>query len=158
MPIHEGIRHSHHKEALLNQARKYAAEQKIELDTDTIIAHHAADGVLTAILNQKADMLVMGWKGYTNTRDRLFGEIADKIVRLAPCDLALIKLGKEHALKNCLLPTSGGPNAKLAATLINGIAKHHDMTITAGYVASQFMKPEQHEIMKEYVENTLAHD
>ena len=125
------------------------------MDTDTIIAHHAADGVLTAILNQKADLLVMGWKGYTNTRDRLFGEIADKIVRLAPCDLALIKLGKEHELKNCLLPTSGGPNAKLAATLMNGIAKHHDMTITAGYVASQFMKPEQHEIMKEYVSKTL---
>jgi nucleotide-binding universal stress UspA family protein len=155
MPIHDGIRIAHHKEALLNQAKKYAAEKKINLETDIIIAHHASDGILSAIRNHKAKSLIMGWKGYTNTRDRLFGEIADKIVRLAPCDLALIKCGEKSEFKSCLLPTSGGPNAQLAATLLNGIAKAFDMTITLGYVIGKQTTPEQRIEMEERLADTM---
>jgi nucleotide-binding universal stress UspA family protein len=155
MPIHEGIRIAHHREALLNQAKKHAAERGIALDTNTVIAHHAADGVLTAISDQKAKMLVMGWKGYTNARDRLFGEIADRIIRLAACDLALIKLGKKREWETCLFPTSGGPNARLAATLLSAIARDLKMTVTAGYVVTRDAEPELRSTMDEYLENTL---
>ncbi|KAA3630670.1 MAG: amino acid permease [Calditrichaeota bacterium] len=156
MPIHEGIRLSHHKEALLNQARKYAVEKNIKLETDIIIAHHISDGILSSVNQQRAKMLIMGWKGYTNTRDRLFGEVADRIVRLAPCDLALLKMTGKEQLKNCLLPTSGGPNAQLAASIINAIAADFDMKITAGYVAPLDMNIEQKEKMNEHVANTIT--
>jgi nucleotide-binding universal stress UspA family protein len=134
LPIHEGMRVAHHKESLLNQARVEASRRGFELDTDVVIAHHAADGILAAVQRHKAETLVMGWKGYTNTRDRLFGEIADQTVRQVTCDLVLIKIGKKPELKTCLLPTAGGPNAKLAATILNAVAKSFDLTITVAYV------------------------
>jgi nucleotide-binding universal stress UspA family protein len=76
----------------------------------------------------------MGWKGYTNTRDRIFGEVADQVVRHAPCDLAMLKLAGNKPPKRCLFPTAGGPHALLAAEMLNVLAPAFDMEVTACYV------------------------
>jgi nucleotide-binding universal stress UspA family protein len=155
MPIHEGMRLAHHKEALLNQAKKLAAGWNKELGTEIVIAHHTSDGLLTAVQQFKAKALIMGWKGYTNTRDRIFGEVADKIIRLAPCDLMVVKLGEKLEMKNCLLPTAGGPHAKMAASVLNAIAKDHDVSVTAGYVIPEKTDDEQRELGMQVIDATL---
>jgi amino acid transporter len=134
IPIHEGMRFVHHKESLLNRAKKCAAERGINLETDLVIAHQAYDGMLAAIDRHKAEALVMGWKGHTNTQDRIFGEIADRVIRHAPCDILLLKIGESAQMRNCLLPTAGGPNAKLASTVLNALGKDSELTVTAGYI------------------------
>ena len=118
-------------------AKKIASQQKIRLETDLVIAHNAADGILAAINKHNAEALVMGWKGFTNARDRIFGEIADHIIRLAPCDLLVLKIGEKAEWSNCLLPTAGGPNAQLASTVLNSMAKDFKMSVTAGYVINE---------------------
>jgi len=155
MPIHEGIRYAHHKEALLNQARKKAAELKFELETDIIIAHNPSDGILDSIRKHRAEALIMGWKGYTNTRDRLFGEIADRIIRLAPCDLMIIKFGKTKEMRRCLLPTAGGPNAKLAARVVNAIAADRDLAVTGSFIVPRGASSEQKEQGNKRIDETL---
>ena len=137
MPIHEGLRYSHHKESLLNEARKITKDEKIGFETDIVIAHHTSDGILAAIQQHNAEMLVMGWKGYTNAKDRIFGEVADRVIRLAPCDLMVIKINEKMKLDNCLLPTAGGPNAKLASEILAAIANGTNMKVTAGYIVPE---------------------
>ena len=137
MPIHEGLRYSHHKESIFSESRKFAKDKNVKLDTDVIIAHNASDGILAAIQRHNAEMLVMGWKGYTNAKDRIFGEIADRVIRLAPCDLMVIKIEEKMKLENCLLPTSGGPNAKLASDILTSIAEMSDLKVTAGYIVPE---------------------
>jgi amino acid transporter len=134
MPIHEGLRFTHHKEAIFNEARKVAKQMQIQIETDIIIAHHASDGILAALQRHNADMLIMGWKGYTNAKDRIFGEIADRVIRLATCDLMVVKLSEDFKLKKCLLPTSGGPNAKLATEILSAVASTSKIKVTAGYI------------------------
>lgn len=155
MPIHEGMRFAHHKESLLNNAKKIAADYKTTLETDLIIAHHASDGILTAIERHNAQALVMGWKGYTNARDRIFGEIADQIIRYAPCDLLVLKVGAKLDVNNCLLPTSGGPNARLASEILNAFIQNSKMKITGGYVISEQATEEERQVGIKYIEDTL---
>jgi nucleotide-binding universal stress UspA family protein len=76
----------------------------------------------------------MGWKGYTNAKDRIFGEIADRVIRLVTCNLMVVKLTDEIKFEKCLLPTSGGPNAKLASEILDAIAKETEIKVTAGYI------------------------
>jgi amino acid transporter/nucleotide-binding universal stress UspA family protein len=154
LPIHEGMRLAHHKESLLNQARSQALKQNVKLDTDIVIAHQAADGILAAVQQHKAHTLVMGWKGYTNTRDRLFGEVADRIIRQVTCDLVLVKVGKKHELENCLLPTAGGPNARLAATILSAIAVDYGMSVTVGHVIPEGASAEQRRAGEQAIEDT----
>jgi len=156
IPIHEGVKFAHHKEALLTEARKIAGEMKEELDTDIIVAHQAADGVLAAVKEHAAQVLVMGWKGYTNTRDRLFGEIADRIIRLAPCDLIIIKFGKTKEMKTCMLPTAGGPNAEITATVLNAFAEDNSMSVTVSHVVPKGASSERRDEGRASIDETVA--
>ena len=159
MPIHEGLRFAQHREPLLHQAQRHAAENHFEISTDLVIAHHVSDGILAAASQHNADVLVMGWKGYTNARDRVFGEIADNVIRYAPCDLLLLKSGKEPHITTCLFPTAGGPNAKLAAEVLSSLSKHSKLNITATYVVPPGATDEQRSEGMEWMTATLeAHD
>ena len=157
MPVHEGMRFVHHKEVLLEKTLHLAKQKKIKLDNEVIIAHRVSDGILAAIEKYRASALVMGWKGFTNTRDKIFGEIADRIVRLAPCDLIMFTSRGNGAFRKCLLPTAGGPNVQLAASVINAVARENNISITAGYVLSDGVDPEKEKSAQEVLDTTLQH-
>jgi nucleotide-binding universal stress UspA family protein len=131
LPIHEGLRFAHHREALLKKGREHAISQGVDLETELVVAHQAHDGILAGARRSGADLLVMGWKGYTDTRDRIFGEVTDQVIRNAPCDLALLKVESAELPKRCLFPTAGGAHALLAAELLNILAPAFGMSITA---------------------------
>ncbi len=155
MPIHEGMRFTHHRQALLNQARQIAKEHHIELKTDLIIAHHAYDGILEAVEHHRADALIMGWKGYTNARDRIFGEVADHVIRFATCDLLLLKLGVTLEFDRCLFPAAGGPNAQLAATVLKGYADEHPLSLTAAYIVPPGADEEKRREGEEFLDTSM---
>ena len=131
LPIHEGLRFAHHREALLNKGRKHVVLQGVDLDTELVVAHRAHDGILAGARRCGADLMVMGWKGHTDTRDRIFGEVVDQVIRNAPCDLALLKVMGSELPKRCLFPTAGGPHAQLAAQLLDVLAPAFGMSVTA---------------------------
>jgi len=156
LPIHEGMRFAHHKETVLRAAQHYGRERGVKIDTDLVIAHRVEEGVLTAAARHRADVMVMAWKGYTNTRERIFGETADNIIRYAPCDLMMLKIEGEE-FRTCLLPTAGGPNAQLAADLLNALARDFEMSVTAGYVVPPDADPEQRHTARSWIDKTLTH-
>jgi amino acid transporter len=155
MPIHEGLRFAHHIEPLLNKAKDLASEFDVEFDTDLVIAHRASDGIFEAAEKHKANALIMGWKGYTNARHRIFGEIADRIIRFAPCDLMLLKIGKNKEMKQCFLPTAGGPNAKLASKVLSAIAKKLNLVVTVGHIIREGASQKQSEDAENCIDETL---
>jgi amino acid transporter/nucleotide-binding universal stress UspA family protein len=156
MPIHEGLRYAHHKEQLFTEAKKIASQQNVRLETDLVIAHNVADGILAAVNKHNVEALVIGWKGFTNARDRIFGEIADRIIRHAPCDLLVLKMGEKAEWDKCLLPTAGGPNAQLAASILNSMAKDFNMSVTAGYILNEAAPTEERKIADERMDKTLS--
>jgi amino acid transporter len=157
LPIHEGMRLTHHREPLLRQAEAYAAEHGLTIETDLVIAHHAHQGILEATYRHRADVLMMGWKGYTDTRDRIFGEVADQVIRHAPCDLLLLKVAADGEFRRCLFPTAGGPHARLAADLLNVLGRALEMDVTAGYVVLPGASAAERAEAERWVEKTLTH-
>ena len=134
LPIHEGLRFTHHKEPLFKTAREYAARHGVTLETDLVIAHHVYDGILDAARRHRADLLVMGWKGYSNTRERMFGEVADQVIRHAPSDLMLLKLENGKEFRRVLFPTAGGPHARQATRVLSALASERELAVTVCYV------------------------
>ena len=155
MPIHEALRFAHHREPLLCRARAFAASRRIEVEAALVVAHMPSDGILAAAERYRAAALVMGWKGYANARDRLFGEIADRIIRLAPCDLMLLKLTSQNEIRTCLLPTAGGPNAKLAVSILSAVARKSRMSVTGAHVVQKDATAQQREESLDKVRETL---
>jgi nucleotide-binding universal stress UspA family protein len=141
---------------MLRAAQQVGRERGVRIDTDLVIAHRVEEGIFTAAARHRADVLVMAWKGFSNTRDRIFGEIADNVIRFAPCDLMMLKIeGPEF--RTCFFPTAGGPNAQLAADLLNALAKSLGLEVTTGYVVPTDATEEQRHAALGWIDKTLAH-
>jgi nucleotide-binding universal stress UspA family protein len=97
----------------------------------------------------------MGWKGYTDTRDRIFGEVADQVIRRAPCDLALLKIEGTEKPKRCLFPTAGGAHARLAAEMLNTLAPAFGMEVTVCYVVEPDATEETRRQAYAWIDRTL---
>ncbi|MBZ8183348.1 chloride channel protein [Oscillatoria salina] len=110
---------------LLAVAEKLASRQ-IPLHTQIRIAHDTAETILEVISQQHIDLTLMGWKGRTDTAGKIFGSVVDTIVRQAPGDVILVKLGTQanaypnnnYTSTSWLIPIAGGPNAQRAIQLL----------------------------------------
>jgi CIC family chloride channel protein len=154
LPIHEGLRFVHHKRPLLKIASDYAQEKGIEIQSDIRIAHRIADGIISSATEENASLLLMGWKGYTNTRDKIFGEVTDHVIRLTPCDLIVLKLAK-FPIQRILLPSAGGANARLAAKLAQTLMKTLKAEITCCNVVPKDPSDDDLQKGREWIEKTL---
>jgi nucleotide-binding universal stress UspA family protein len=54
-----------------------------------------AEKILEAARNQKADLIIMGTHGRKGIERTLFGSVADKVVRDAPCPVLCVHPGKD---------------------------------------------------------------
>lgn len=155
LPIHEGLRFVHHKDRLFRLAREHASSYGVPCDCEVIVAHHIYDGILSAARRLRPDLLLMGWKGYSNTRERIFGEVSDHVIRHAPCDLMFLKIGQESERHRVLLPTAGGPHARLAAEFLGILAQADQMSVTACYVVRPDASREERDQADVWIEKTL---
>lgn len=117
---------------LLRQAESLGRQWLISVHTQVRVTHDVGQAILETIKERHIDLLVMGWKGNTITPGRIFGNVVDTLIRQAPCDVALVKLGQSSVamnneqlthFKRWLVPMAGGPNAKAAIQLLPSLVK-----------------------------------
>jgi amino acid transporter/nucleotide-binding universal stress UspA family protein len=155
LPVHEGMRFIHHKTPLLRKAVEYGNEQGVETRSAIRIANQVWDGILQAAETEKATLILMGWKGYTSTRDRFMGEVADKVVRYAPCDLITVKLMGDRPVRRILVTTSGGPHATLAAEYVGIYHDAEGYEVTCCYVVEPRADEQDREKALEWIQKTI---
>jgi chloride channel protein, CIC family len=102
---------------LLRQAEVLGKKWKIPIHTQIRVAHDVAQAILETINERDINIMLMGWKGNTDTPGRIFGNVVDTVVRQATCEVMLVKLGTSQ-FNNWLIPMAGGPNVWLAIKLL----------------------------------------
>jgi len=155
LPPHEGMRFVHHKTPLLKKAIEYGNKQGVETRSAIRIAHQVWDGILHTAEAEKATLILMGWKGYTTTRDRIMGEVTDKVVRHAPCDLVTVKLMGDRPIRRILMTTAGGPHATLAAEYVGVIHDAEGCQVTCSYVVEPAAGEDDQETARQWIQNTM---
>ena len=155
LPPHEGMRFVHHKTPLLKKAIEYGKEQGVETRSAVRIAHQVWDGILHAAEAEKATLILMGWKGYTTTRDRIMGEVTDKVVRHAPCDLITVKLMGDRPIRRILITTVGGPHATLAAEYVGIYHDAEGYEVTCCYVVEPDAGEDDRETARQWIQKTI---
>ena len=155
IPPHEGMRFVHHKTPLLKKAIQFSKEQGVETRSAIRIAHRVYDGIVQAAVSEKVSLVLMGWKGYTSTRDRILGEVTDRVVRLLPCDLIFVKLMGERPIERILLPTAGGPHASLAAEYARIYRQSYNCDVTCCFVVNPDANEDERHIARQWMQKTM---
>jgi amino acid transporter/nucleotide-binding universal stress UspA family protein len=106
-------------ETVIQQAKKF----DVPVHTVLRLGRDIAESVRKTIYENAADMVVLGWPGYTNTAGRMFGSVIDPIVDDPPVDIAVVRYRAFRPLRSILVPVSGGPNSRRALQLAVSMAR-----------------------------------
>ncbi|MCC5898184.1 MAG: chloride channel protein [Phormidium sp. BM_Day4_Bin.17] len=124
-----------HSRRLLQTSLRLSREWQIPVHTQIRVAHDVSAAVLEAIQERHIDSLLMGWKGGTHTPGRIFGDVADTLLRQAPCQMVLVKWGSRIVeqdrfttpeLQRWLIPIGGGVNALAGLELLSALVTGGD--------------------------------
>lgn len=117
----------------LREARPYLEtvieqSRKLDVPVHTMIrlGRDVAEAIRTTAIEDAADLIVLGWPGYTNTAGRLFGSVIDPIIDNPPADIALVRYRKERTVRRILVPVSSGPNSRRAVKLAISMAHQEE--------------------------------
>jgi len=103
---------------LLSLAQQRVQSANVPLHTQIRVAHDVGPTLLEVIKKRHIDKVLLGWRRPTLTPGRLFGDVADTLLRQAPCPVIVVKPGATVTFNRWLLPSAGGPNSKLALRLM----------------------------------------
>ncbi|MBI4301724.1 MAG: glucosyl-3-phosphoglycerate synthase [Chloroflexi bacterium] len=117
---------------LLREVARYGDGEFAEVKTMVRVAPQAWQGIREAVMEEKADLLVLEWGGRRG--GRLFGATIRELASAPPCDLAVIKWRDGRPCRSILLPVRGGPHADLALGLASTLAQTFGASITVMHV------------------------
>lgn len=156
VPLEEGSHRAKAGRALLERAITQAKEEGFAVQTMTRVTHSVAQGVLDTAREEKVDLILLGWRGYTRSFGASMGPVIDTVIRDAPCEVTVIKGREWGQVDRILVPTAGGPHAPIAARLAMLLSEAYGSQVTALYVQLGRATPEQMEENRERIAQTLA--
>jgi len=114
---------------LMTDLESWGKELAIPIHTQVRVATDVAEAILEAINREHIDLLLMGWKGNTGI-ESIFSNVVDFLIKEAPCDLMIVKLGKAgYAFPKrldlrykWLIPTTGGDRVNKLLTILPPLA------------------------------------
>lgn len=71
------------------------------------VSHEVVTAVIDTAKEEAANIILVGWKGYTRTKKRTLGRKMDAMLRQAPCDVIVLK-AEERIKPDNILVLSGG--------------------------------------------------
>jgi uncharacterized hydrophobic protein (TIGR00271 family) len=155
VPLEEGRHRAAVGRVLLERAMAQAKEEGFAVKTMTRVAHNVAEGILDTAREEKIDLIVLGWRGYTRSAGASMGPIIDAVIRDAPCEVTVAKGEEWRDARKILVPTAGGPHAPIAARLAMVLSEAYDSEVTALYVQLGRATPQQMEDNKQRIVETL---
>jgi nucleotide-binding universal stress UspA family protein len=76
--------------SVVERARRAAKAKRLKLEVE-VIAGHPVASIVERIKGLKSDLLVVGFMGHSALYERIIGGTADRLVRLAPCPVLVVK-------------------------------------------------------------------
>jgi glucosyl-3-phosphoglycerate synthase len=144
----EGATHARTARRLLQRVLDFGDEEEVEIRTMVRIGRRAADGVIEAVGEEDADLVIFGWGGpptpaaaARSTAARgaprepaVFSPTIDAVVRESPCDIAVVKQRGLDQVTSILVPVRGGPHAELAMRLARDLGKRFGAQVVVMHV------------------------
>ena len=81
---------NHRFAPIIAAAKAQASASGVKIETH-LIPGHVAEAIVGLIKNRGFDLLVVGFMGHSQLYERIIGGTTDRLVRLAPCAVLVVK-------------------------------------------------------------------
>jgi APA family basic amino acid/polyamine antiporter len=107
-----------------------------QISTTVRYCRNAARGIVSAVRERHANLLILGWHGGRHSRGFAMGSTLDPIIERCCCDVAVFKNCGGDKYKRILVPVAGGPNSAFALEMAAILADPNEGQVTAFNVVS----------------------
>lgn len=120
------------------QPPTHDGEAAVNVYTRVTTAHNVAQGIAEAARETGADLILLSWKGFSREAGYIYGRICDEVMRTAPCDVLLARIGGGGlaAVREMLLAVRGGPYAEMALKLGHALMPELNASLAVMHAAS----------------------
>jgi amino acid transporter/nucleotide-binding universal stress UspA family protein len=122
------------EEDLLAAAKVDAEAFDVPVETHTIFSHRGFEEVFDAARTHEADLVVMGWGPDSHGSPGRAESALDEVSGAVPCDFLVLK-DRGFDPSRVLVPTAGGPDSDLSATVAGYLQREFDSEVTLLHVA-----------------------
>ena len=158
LPLHEGMEYvDARSRPLFELADEAAREFDYPIHKDLRIAHKVENGILSAAEEYAVDQVLMGWKGFSTTKERIFGETTDRLLHALRADVAVVRFRGSPPFDRILLPTAGGPHAEFGAELIEPMVAESGAQVTTCFVIPKNADATDVTRARKWMERTTRH-
>ncbi|WP_324663915.1 amino acid permease [Haloarcula sediminis] len=114
---------------LLNRAREDAETFGVEVETHTILSHKSYEAIFDAARTHDADQVVMGWGPDSHGSPGRAESAMDELTEAVPCDFLVLR-DRGFDPSRILLPTAGGPDSELSASVAKLLQAEYGSEVT----------------------------
>ena len=119
------------QQAVLDAAVAAAADDPVPVRKRVLVGTDVAAAIRSAVREADADGLLLGWQEPPGAADVVLGTTVDPVLRRAPCDVFVERVGRTaDGLEGILLPTVGGPHVPPATDLAGAVARANDASVS----------------------------
>jgi amino acid transporter/nucleotide-binding universal stress UspA family protein len=118
---------------LLEQARKDASPSGVPIETHTILSHRTFEEIFDAARTHDADLTVMGWGPHSHGAPGRAESAVDELAHSLPCDFLVMK-DRGFDASEILVPTAGGPDSDLSASVASMLRSEYGSSVTLLHV------------------------
>ncbi len=125
---------------LLLEASEYCRKRGVMPKLEIISARLVSDAVLDLVKQYNPDLIIMGSSQRSVPEKVLFGDVVDRVLREAPCEVIIFSYSKTiEPIKydKILVPTSGYKHAQRALDIAIQFSKKFGGNITSLYVGPE---------------------
>jgi len=128
-PLSEGLGLARAYRIMLDNVAE-SIRGRTEVETMVRVHREAWCSIVETAVEEQCDLLLLPWKGFSSTPDRIYGATIDEILKNPPCDTVVAKGSISGGCRRLLLPVRGGSHAELALRVASALAASEDGSIT----------------------------
>ena len=145
------------QQEVLERAVQIAEQASIPVGEHLLVGQDISDAILSLLPTVDADALLLGWQRRSRPADIVLGTTVDPLVRRAPCDVFIERIGTTaDGMDEILLPTAGGPHDAASTTLAGSVASATDARISVVSYVPPEATAETRSACRAYVESAMA--
>lgn len=139
---------------LIEEKKRMLEKIKVQADLKGIrtralvsVSHDIARAIIDTAKDESVDMLLLGWKGYTETKKGTLGRKMDEILKKAPCDVIVLKSEGRLIPEDITVLSGGTWHVSKATEAASEIARSSGGRIT---ILNVIVKEEHFDPAREY--------
>lgn len=114
---------------ILDRALEVAGDS-VPVDGRLVVGTDVGRALRSFAREVSADALLVGWHGRPRRDGIVLGSTIDDVLRRAPCDVLVERIGPTaDGVERVLLPVAGGPHLPFAASVADAIAGANDASV-----------------------------